>query len=345
MAAFAPPTREATMSRWAALSALLVLALGATAHAEPERKKLDLSFGMDDALRLRLAQGQQADDEPVPPAGEEPTTPGAPGPGEPAAPGTGEPGAPQPGEPTPPPAPPTVVAKPKGDVSYGGGLHVRGLFVPTWFLNMFLDHSTPLNSAGLGAEFVRRKGNFDIVATINFGFYSPEDGNYLGNGKNPADDTDYIQFRNLNVLAFDVAFIGHHYFLPWLSLIYGAGLGLGIVLGDIYRISNYIQKCSHDNLDDLGQCNPVPPGDTGSLNRWNEDRDRWLADGCHQDGKDSPMSPCQFREEDVWPVVPVVHLLLGVNFKINEQFSVRVDGGFHNAFYFGVGGHYFFYTH
>ena len=41
-------------------------------------------------------------------------------------------------------------------------------------------------------------------------------------------------------------------------------------------------------------------------------------------------------------MIPIVHLLVGVNFKINEQFSVRVDGGFHDAFYFGAAGHYFF---
>lgn len=304
---------------------------------------------------LLLAQAPPAtdDEEPTPPGSSGPAKTGAkndeePTKGEPTggAPGD-EPGdAASEGEPTPPPAsdpaaPAGTKVATKKEVTYGAGFQFRGIFVPTWFLGMFLDHSTGLASVSLGGEFVRRKGNLDIVASLNFGFYSPPDGNFLGNGKQPAVDTDYIQFDGLNVLALDVAFIWHHEFTPWLSLVYGAGLGLGFVIGDIYRISNYQGKCTHDNLDDFGQCNPVPPG--GDQASWNANREAYLANGCHQEGGDSPTSPCQFREDDVWPVVPIVHLLIGVNFKINEQFSVRVDGGFHNAFYFGATGHYFFF--
>ena len=294
--------------------------------------------GEGDAAWRLVAQEEPAapGDEPAKSPDEPGKSPDEPGksPDEPAK-SAGEPAK---GE---PPAP-TVAAKPKAHANLGAGMHIRGLFVPTWFLNLFLDASTPLNSMALGGEFVRRKGNFDIVASVNFGFYSPQDGNYLGNGKNPAVDTDYIQFRGLNLLAFDVAFIGHHYFLPWLSLVYGAGLGFGVVLGDIYRISDHTGNCNSDNIGDFGKCNPVDPTDTASLARWNEDRDKWLADAPKCSSKDSPDAPCQYREEDVWPVIPIVHLLVGVNFKINEQFSVRVDGGFHDAFYVGAAGHYFF---
>jgi hypothetical protein len=297
--------------------------------------------GPDSGTRLLVPGWAQTNvaqnEEPTPPPvdSEDPTAPTTTPPASPEEPG-GKPGeepapagAPTPGE---PPAPPAATASGAPKVTYGAGMHLRGLFVPTWFLGMFLDASTPLNSVALGGEFVRRKGNFDIVASMNFGFYSPENGNYLGNGKNPAIDTDYIEFRNLNLLAFDVAFIGHHYFLPWLSLVYGAGLGFGIVLGDIMRVSNGPQ-CTAENVSDINKCYPVGI----DLNN----RDKWLSDHTCT-GPDSPGAPCQYREPDVWPVVPIVHLLLGVNFKINEQFSVRVDGGFHDAFYFGAAGHYFF---
>ena len=291
---------------------------------------------------VRVAQTDA--DEPSPPGEAGSGEPGGPGSGEPGGPGSGEPGAKaeepagQPGSESDTP----TVAKSEDAALHGIGIHVRGLFIPTWFLGLFLNASTPLNSAAIGGEYVRRKGNYDLVASVNFGFYSPADGNYLGRGKSPAIDTDYIQFRNLNVLAFEAAFVRHHYFLPWLSLVYGAGLGLGIVLGDIFRISAYQGNCHADNVGNLDQCNPVNPADTVGLQKWRDNRDAWLADAPKCEGKDSPTSPCQFREDAVWPVIPIVHLLLGVNFKINEQFSVRVDGGFHNAFYVGAGGHYFF---
>jgi hypothetical protein len=247
----------------------------------------------------------------------------------------------EPSEPRPTEAKVTARERPKRDVLYGAGLHLRGIFVPEWFLNAFLDSSTALNSVSLGGEFVRRKGNFDLVATINFGFYSPPDGTYLGNGKNPAYDADYLQFRDLNVLTFDVSFLWHHDFTKWLSLVYGAGLGLGIVLGDIYRISNFQGNCTPENLKNLSQCNPVRPGNYDDLAQWNNNRDAWL-NANTRNGPDTPQAPHLYREEGKWPVIPMVHLLIGLNFKINEQISVRVDGGFHDAFYVGAASHYFF---
>jgi len=298
------------MVRFILVIAVLLQGLG-SARAE-DRSRFDLStLGPAERALLqgpRLAQTE----EPTPPGtdSEEPTTPGAAVPAkapadEPTKPGEPTPAAGEParpGEPAVQPGQPPaaeVKARPTERASLGAGMHIRGLFVPTWFLHMFLDASTPLNSVALGGEFIRRKGNFDIVASMNFGFYSPRDGNYLGNSKTPEVDTDYIQFRNLNLLAFDVAFIGHHYFLPWLSLVYGAGLGFGVVLGDIYRISNYTNNCHSDNIGEFNTCNPVSPKDTTGLARWNEDRDKWLAENKKCSSKDSPDDPCQYRKDNV----------------------------------------------
>jgi hypothetical protein len=306
--------------------------------------------GVPAAPRLSpfVAQATPGTDEPTPKSGDEPQlAPGGKSSEEPGGKSAEEPGGKPPaGEPTEPvkPGAATVVAKPKGGASYGVGFQVRGIFVPAGFLEAFLAKATSLNSASIGAEIVRHKGNFDLVGSINFGFYSPQDGNYLGKGEPIASKTDYVQFRNLNLLAFDVAFIWHHDFNRWLSLVYGAGLGFGIVLGDVYRISNYDGNCTPENLSDFSRCNPVSPDLAHTLDEWNRSRDAWLAKyGKAQSGGDSSLNPHLYREEGVWPVVPVVHLLVGVNFKISDQFSVRVDGGFHNAFYVGATGHYFFF--
>ncbi len=271
-------------------------------------------------------------EEPTSPSGKKPAATPAPTPA--ATPAGAEPGGKPGEEPTRPGAAatgePTTAAKvkPKRDVLYGAGINLRGIFVPNWFLSAFVKHSTPLNSFTLGGEFVRRKGNFDLVAALNFGFYSPPDGNWMGKNKSYADDVDYLQFRNLNVLSFEVAFIWHHDFLKWLSLVYGAGLGLGVVLGDIYRISS--SGCDANNITDVNQCHPLgqDPKSPGT----------WPAGT----GADTPGSPHFYREDGVWPVVPIIHLLIGLNFKINEQISIRLDGGFHDAFYVGIGSHYFF---
>jgi hypothetical protein len=344
------------MIRWASSLSVLALLLASTSAAAspvPSFKLRSLEV-MEGLQPLLLPQLLAQSDEPAPPGGATPAAPAAPvksdepgaKTGEPGAAKTDEPGGAKAGEPgaaataVPAEEPPPVVKKVNKEVSYGAGFQFRGVFVP--FLGLFLDAHTDLASVALGGEFIRRKGNMDIVASVNFGFYSPPDGNYLGGGNPPSVDTDYIQFRDLNVLSFDVAFIWHHHFNSWVSLVYGAGLGIGVVLGDIFRISTFQGKCNHENVDNIDECNPVNPNDAAGLAKWKDNPDAWLADQQACTGGDDPLNPCQFREEDVWPVIPVLHLLIGVNFKINEQFSVRVDGGFHNAFYVGAATHYFF---
>jgi len=238
----------------------------------------------------------------------------------------------------------------KKDVVYGVGLQGRGLFLPYGFLDLFLDQGNGLASGSVGLEVVRRKGNFDLVGSINFGFYTASDGNFRGNGK-PLVESDYIQFQDLNLLAFDVAFIWHHNFNRWLSLVYGAGLGFGVVLGGIYRISNVPDapqaglhgSCTQANEGDPNLCNPTKKGSQDEKD-WRANRKKWLAEHPCPAGQsqDDPLSPCLFKEDGVWPVLPIIHLLIGLNFKITEQLNFRIDGGFHNAFYVGGATHWFF---
>ena len=254
----------------------------------------------------------------------------------------------------------TSTADQLSKISYGVGLQGRGIFVPEWFLGTFLDQTTGLYSGAIGAEFVRRKGNFDLVGTINFNFYDPPDGNFLGNGKPPVD-IDYVRFNGLHVMAFEVDFIWHHNFNEWLSLVYGAGLGFGVVLGSVDRVSVHGERlrdgsCNSSNPGDLGNCNPVHPNASDAaeqLKVWNNDPNDWLdkySSECPGQASDNIRDPgdpekanCWFEEDDVWPVVPMVHLLIGLNFKINKEFNIRVDTGWHNAFYVGATTHWFFF--
>jgi hypothetical protein len=231
--------------------------------------------------------------------------------------------------------------KPRG-TQYGIAVQARAIFVPEWFQNAVLAASNSLTSGALAVSFIRRKGDFDLMANVDFGFYSPPDGTYLGKGKLPAVDANYIQFRNLNVLGFSVDFVWHHEILRWLSLIYGGGAGIGIVLGDIYRIHAYQGNCNATNLKDYTQCNPVDPSDATGRALWNQNHNTWLASHTGT-GKDTAAAPHLYREDGVWPVVPILHLFGGVDFRVNDQFGVQLHGGFHTvAFYVGATGMYFF---
>lgn len=235
-----------------------------------------------------------------------------------------------PGEPEPPSAP---LATMQPVAKHGIGLRVRGLFLPGWLLGTVFDANTALNSTAFGVEWVRHKGNMDMVGTIDFGFYSLNDGNFMSNGKNPATEVDYIQFRNLNLLALGVDWIWHRDITHWLSFVYGGGVGIGVVLGDVFRVSN--ANCTPENMNDINACYPKML--KGRLN----EREAVLAASLAS-GKDTPDDPHLYPEDGLWPVVPVLHLLVGVNFKLSDSVSVRADAGFHNAFYLGAAGHYYF---
>lgn len=285
----------------------------------------------------------KSSDEPTPkssdePGGKSPDEPGGKSPDEPGGKSPDEPGGKGAGEPGRRAGEPPAKVKPKGKTvsKFGVGFHIRATFLHPWTLGLFFDHSTPVNSMAFGGEFVYRRGSFDIIGSIDFGFYGPKDGNYLENGKNPTTEVDYIQFDGLNMLAFSVIFIKHHEILPWMSFVWGGGVGIGIVFGDMFRASAGPQGCDSETAGDETRClvkgmDPSNP-------------DKWLNDPANQgtEAQDNPGSPKRWKE-DIWPVSPIVHLLVGLDFKISDMFSVRVDGGFRfPTFYVGATGHYFF---
>lgn len=205
----------------------------------------------------------------------------------------------------------SIVAQ-KGQSQFGVGARVRYIFMPTSVLNLFLDHSTPLSSFGVGAEVVRRKGNFDVVFGIEYDGVSPEDGLYLEQGDNPStpgEYPDYVEFDGLALLGFDASFIWHADIASKVQFRYGGGIGVGLVLGDVKQ---YDVVCppgtTVDQLDDESQC-------AGRVFD---------------------------KNADVPPVVPIVNVVLGFRFKVNEQLTVNLDGGFRNVFYFGLGTDYIF---
>src|SRR5437868_6732657 len=138
------------------------------------------------------------------------------------------------------------------EIVYALGARVGGLFVPGGVLSPFLQQYSALDSGSGAIQFTRRKGTLDIVLSLDFSWYNPPDGNWLGANKDPALDTHYVQFHHLSMLSLDVAFLWHHDVLPWLAILVGGGVGLGVVLGDIWLING--STCTAANAGDPTQC-------------------------------------------------------------------------------------------
>lgn len=213
---------------------------------------------------------------------------------------------------------PTVVANPNA-TKLGVGARVRYVFMPQAVLNLFLDHSTSMNSVGFGLEVVRRKGDFDIAFGLEYDSIAPENGLYLESGDDPGANCrvttecpDKTEFENFALLGLDATFLWHSKISDTVQFRYGAGIGVGLVLGSLYQTDTACPAgTTVDDLDDPNQC-PVAPG------------------------------AARVKSDDVPPVVPIVNVQLGARIKLAPQLTINIETGFRNMFFLGLGTDYVF---
>jgi hypothetical protein len=246
---------------------------------------------------------------------------------------------PPPSEPTPPPgdAPPTAAPAPQPttqgerqlrmeeeetteaesdpEVYWGIGARSRFITTPKWLIELFVDHATTMQQVSFAGEVIRRKGNFDIVISLEYARVAPEDGLYQEKGEVPNQVDMYPDFYNFDssfaFLSADVSFIWHFPLTDFMAFRVGPGVGIGIPLGGWENTDTMCDSTTMiDDLDDPNQCQPIP--------------------GTTEEG--SPP-----------PVMPVVNLLAGLRFKIVDQLSINVEAGWRMpAFFVGGGIGYFF---
>jgi hypothetical protein len=200
------------------------------------------------------------------------------------------------------------------DLSYGVAVRAVWVSVPQWLLHPFASQNVPLSSWGTGIQVFRRKGNFDIALSFNYQNMSPPPGNWLGNGNKPLTDTSYLVFNSFALYGIDASFIWHAFFTNWFGMHYGAGVGIGILGGNIQRTKALDQNCTAQNVGDPNQCT--------------------------HNGVNSVTGPLA----DVPPVVPILNAVLGVDFRVPtlRGWEARIEGGFYDAFFLGGGVGYTF---
>jgi hypothetical protein len=221
---------------------------------------------------------------------------------------------------TAPVAPERTAAPPPGAAIFGVGVRTRYVSVPGWLLGLFTKHNKPLSTfAHYGVEGFRRRGNFQIAIALSYQNMSPADGNWLGSGsRDPAIDTRFLQFRGLSLYSADVAFTWQAMVSSWFGLHAGAGLGVGLVRGNVYV--NVSMNCTASNLDDLSVCKPEHVT-------------------C-ANGVCTPASALNHTpDSDVLPLVPVINMVVGVDFRLPDVkgWEAKLEGGFYDAFFAGLG--------
>ena len=195
---------------------------------------------------------------------------------------------------------------------YGVGIRLRGVFVPKGLLELFVEEaSSGVFHPGFGLELNRRKGDFELVLGLEYESVSPEDGYWLEKGDDPltpGQTPDFTEFDGLSWFTLDLTFAFRSAINEQLSFRYGAGFGLGLVLGDVYQTDSV---CTGRNIQE--DCTPITGGG-----------------GQIRDPADLP------------PVFPVVNLLAGLQYRPTEKITVNLEGGMRTLFFFGLSSTYYF---
>jgi hypothetical protein len=196
---------------------------------------------------------------------------------------------------------------------YGLGLRVRTIYVPKFALELFVDEASgSVLRPGFGLEFSRRKGNFELVLGVEYENLSPSDGFWLGKDSDPnvpEEAPDYFDFDDFSWVAADLAVLWNAPLSDVLSFRYGFGLGIGLVLGDVLQTD---ATCA-PGTDDIQEDCMV-------------DRNGMQVD-----------DPADFP-----PVLPVVDLLAGLQWKPAEKVTINFETGFRSAAFLGLSTNFYF---
>jgi len=224
----------------------------------------------------------------------------------------------------------SAVAESAAGEQYGVALRApRWVSVPGWLLDAFTAENVPLSSFGsVGIEGFWRRADHDIAVGLVYQNMSPPDGNWLGKNEDPSLNTDFVQARDLALVALDVSIVGRRPLTSLLSVRYGAGLGIAFVRGKLLRTSTSL-ACNRQNAGDERACRPAICPSSGCT-------EQILA--ASEGGADGPESPSRFEESDVPGILPVLNLSLGLEMLVPQLpgFAVRLEGGFYDAFVAGI---------
>ena len=214
------------------------------------------------------------------------------------------------------------------------GVYGRYMFVTNLMLKPYLNAATQLNTWALGLQYLRRYEHFDVVTSLDFSWLQLDNGNYLAKGNDSALDTHYVQFDKLSMLSADVAIVGHHAFNNWLELRGGAGLGIGVVFGNVYTTNNSDKVCNNHTAAHESQCYPITAAGT-PIYLGKSDTNQNLKnteDSSKLDTAQDPHRKKSFKP----PVMGVLDIFMALNFRLHKNVSAQVELGFRDAMFVGA---------
>jgi hypothetical protein len=209
----------------------------------------------------------------------------------------------------PPPEAAPSVTEEADKPHFGVGLRLREVFIPKSLIELFVERAADGGAhLGFGLEVVRRKGNFEISLGVEYESLAAGDGVWIDKGDSiPADDPDLVEFDDFGWIGADVSFIWQQELAKMVAFRYGAGIGLGVILGDVLR-TDYV--CT---TDDVNSCSTDP----NAVNS-------------------------RTPEDGVPPVFPIINFLVGFQIRPTDNIAINIEGGLRTMPFLGTTMSYYF---
>jgi hypothetical protein len=207
------------------------------------------------------------------------------------------------------------------DAKYMLGARYRMLIVPQFLINAFgVDGGRTIVVHGVGPEFGFAMERMDIIVSAWYANYGMEPTPFKGPNDGP--EAWEIVESELHQVYISADLLWKQPMSDDWDFVVGAGAGLGIVFGNLYRNEAYwVPPASAQNPGDpytqLAVCNG--PGDPNDFE-------------CPNDGTGS------YGDGDPWPVYPWLTFQTGVRYSPVKEFVGRLDLGIGSSgFWFGLG--------
>lgn len=221
----------------------------------------------------------------------------------------------------------------KNETEYFLGMRFRDFIAPSFIFDLFVDGGATVNVFTFGPEFTVRTGNFDIELAATYGDFSMDE--VMFKSKKDEPRAYEVVSSDLKMLSITVDLLGNialdkerKY-----SILIGGGVGLGGVLGNIYRSQAYPKdpnKISEERSDWV-KCAAVgdPAAPQNGVN-WCDNSNENYNDHSEPSWANGGSKPFLF------PYIALPHLAFRA--QPIEHLQMRVDTGFSiYGFFFGFG--------
>ncbi len=241
-----------------------------------------------------------------------------------------EPDCTKPGDPRCAAAGPGVAAD--AEVEYGVGVRLRSVWLPRSVLQLFVTRAAGgAHNYGVGVDLSRRRGTTELQLGFEFEHINVGQGVWINKGDNVAmgDEADYVlgpdrstgSGNQFGWFTLEFNFFNHAELTPWLSVRYGAGLGLGVLIGEL---DHYNIICA------MGATNASPEPGCVPRNRFN-------GTGTYSEGQETLV-----KYDLGTPVFPVVNAVVGLQLKPTDHTTINLEGGIRTLPFVGVSSSFFF---